>query len=84
MRSNWPNSTSRCPIEIQLTKQVSLAHFVLKLLFLSNRLFYLMMTCFYSANNRESVGIAPLRPPYPLQSNAAGRFDHSMVTDDIV
>ncbi|XP_046634309.1 uncharacterized protein LOC124313430 [Daphnia pulicaria] len=36
-----------------------------------------------SANNRESVGLAPLRPPYPLQLNA-GRFDHSMVTDDIV
>ena len=36
-----------------------------------------------SANNRESVGLAPLRPPYPLQSNAP-RFDHSMVTDDII
>nr|CAH0109501.1 unnamed protein product [Daphnia galeata] len=36
-----------------------------------------------SASNRESVGLAPLRPPYPLQLNA-GRFDHSMVTDDIV
>lgn len=40
-------------------------------------------TKIHSANNRESVGLAPLRPPYPLQLNA-GRFDHSMVTDDIV
>ena len=38
-----------------------------------------------SANHRESVGLAPLRPPYPLQSNNnTGRFDPPLVTDDIV